>query len=128
MTTRLRLAAVGTGAALRTPLWLRDSRLRELIDGRVSATGQVEQADTAIRFAFATLRALGRVPLLPWRNTCLYRSVAECLVLHRLGVPCRLRIGVRHDASAREAVEAHAWVERSGQPTDASHVALRPSS
>ena len=127
MTRPLRLAAIGAGAAFRTPLWLRDSRLKQLIGGQESATRQPENADTAIRVAFLTLRVLGRVPLLPWRNTCLYRSVAECLVLRRVGVPYRLRIGVRHNASAREAVEAHAWVERNGRPTDTPHVTLRQS-
>jgi hypothetical protein len=83
---------------------------------------------SALRAARGVLRILGRVPLLPWRNTCLYRSVAECLVLRHCGVPCRLRIGVRRGAAASTAVEAHAWVEWSGRPSaDSSHAVLHPS-
>lgn len=119
---------MGIGAALRTPAWLGDSRLRTLIDVPEPTGGQVDEHRTAVRCALGTIRVLGRIPLLPWRNTCLYRSVAECLVWRRLGVPCRLRIGVRRDVAAWEALEAHAWVERAGVPMpDPSHVPLRPS-
>jgi hypothetical protein len=125
---RVRQAGIGISAALQAPSWLRDSRLRELIDGRASTAKRVDDPGTAIRFAFATLRVLGRVPLLPYRNSCLYRSVAECLVLPRFGIHCRLRIGVRRHGSAHEGLEAHAWVERNGEPTqDVTNVALRPS-
>ena len=128
MTERLRQAVVGIGAALHTPFWLGDNRLRTLIDVPEPTGGQIEEPRTAVRFALGTIRVLGRMPLLPWRNTCLYRSVAECLVWRRFGVPCRLRIGVRRDAPAPDVIESHAWVERAGvPPPDTSHVPLQPS-
>jgi hypothetical protein len=61
-----------------------------------------------------------------WRNTCLYRSVAECLVLRGYGEDARLRIGVGSEASA---IVAHAWVVRGDQEdaaADPAAAALRP--
>jgi len=55
------------------------------------------------------LRVLARLPGNRWRYTCLYRSVAECLVLRGYGVPAVVAIGVRN---ATGDIEAHAWVER----------------
>jgi hypothetical protein len=122
---QLRQAAIGISAAIVTPLWLRDSRLHKLLDGRDATAAPVQDPTTAVRSAFATLRVLGRVPLLPYRNTCLYRSIAECLALPRVGISCRLRIGVQRDGPACNAIEAHAWVEREGSPvTEMSHVPL----
>ena len=46
------------------------------------------------------------------RNTCLYRSVAECLVLRHYGIACRLRIGVQNSQPPGGAIAAHAWVVR----------------
>ena len=67
-------------------------------------------AHTATRMAFAALRVLQRFP--GWRNTCLYRAIAECLVLRGLGLPAIVRLGVaRADTGA---VTAHAWVECAG--------------
>jgi hypothetical protein len=51
-----------------------------------------------------------------WRNTCLYRSVAECLALRQLGVPARLCLGVDNE-EAVDSVVAHAWVERGDRDT-----------
>lgn len=122
---RLRQAAIGISAALRTPFWLHD-RLGQLLDGRSPSAVCVGDAGNALRFANATLRILARLPLLPYRNTCLYRSVAECLVLLRVGIPCRLQIGVRRNDGSIAEVEAHAWVERIGEPTtESSHVRLQ---
>lgn len=128
MTGAARLIAAGIGAALRTPLWLRDGRYRRLVDGVEQRRPSPVGPDLALRAAWATLRVLGRMPLLPWRNTCLYRSVAECLVLSRIGIACRLRIGVRRSAAPSGSVVAHAWVEWSGQQTpDPTNVILNPS-
>lgn len=82
-------------------------------------TGAVEAA----RFA---VRVLGRVPGGRWRNTCLYRAVAECLVLRAYGVDARLRIGIGTEGAE---VIAHAWVVRGEQPdadADPAAAALRP--
>jgi hypothetical protein len=125
---RLHQTAVGIGAAVRTPAWLRDERLRQLVDGVKQTDPSPLVPYLALRAARVSLRVLGRVPLLPWRNTCLYRSVAECLVLRRFGIACRLRVGVRHAGDVSTAIEAHAWVEWSGQPDqDSTHVILHPS-
>jgi len=128
MTGAVRPIAIGVGAALRTPVWLRGGRLRRLLGGCGEARPSPAPPEAGLRAARATLRVLGRIPLLPWRNTCLYRSVAECLVLRSVGVACRLRIGVRHTKDRPASVEAHAWVEWSGAPApDPAHVVLSPS-
>jgi hypothetical protein len=45
---------------------------------------------------------------LPWRPTCLPRSLVLWFLLRRQGVPAELRIGIqKHDRQ----LEAHAWVE-----------------
>lgn len=128
MTGAVRLIAIGVVAALRSPVWLRDGPLRRLLAGVGARDPSPAPPDPGLRAARATLRVLGRIPLLPWRNTCLYRSVAECLVLRHVGIACRLRIGVRHGADPLASVEAHAWVEWSGAPApDPAHVVLSPS-
>jgi len=128
VTGRARQIAIGIGAALRTPLWLHDGRYRGLVDGIEQRQPSPVAPDLGLRVARATLRVLGRMPLLPWRNTCLYRSVAECLVLSRVGIACRLRLGVQRTAEPSASVVAHAWVEWSGaQAPEPSHAILNPS-
>ena len=46
-----------------------------------------------------------------WRNTCLYRALAECLVLRRYGIACRVELGVTR-LGKPAAIGAHAWVVR----------------
>jgi hypothetical protein len=65
-----------------------------------------------VRASYAGVRVLSAVPGLPWRNTCLYRSVAECLALRRYGVPAVVRIGVRAGQGTETPIVAHAWVVR----------------
>ena len=66
------------------------------------------------RAAFARrarwVNAVARHPL-PWAR-CLQRSLALCLWLEREGFQPQLRIGVRKEGVA---LEAHAWVEYSGE-------------
>jgi hypothetical protein len=57
------------------------------------------------------LRVLARTRLPWWRNTCLYRALAECLVLRRYGIACRVELGVTRPGD-RAAIGAHAWVVR----------------
>ena len=141
----LRLGAIGLGAAWRTPAVI-DRELPTLLVapvGGLSApsvvvTGSttsarsmnsIESAAFASRVAFAVLVRLARVVPGRWRATCLYRSVAECLVLRQLGLPARVVIGVGPGDSvrtagraspaggvsaARDEVIAHAWVECEG--------------
>lgn len=62
---------------------------------------------------------------LPWKTTCLERSLTLWWLLRRTGVPCELRIGVRRGETG---VEAHAWVEHAGQAiNDTPDVAARYS-
>lgn len=118
-------ALTGVGAALRAPLWIRDGRWRGLLAPSADAPTGRDPAP-AIRAALLTLRILGRVPGTPWRNTCLFRGVAECLVLRGCGVNARLRIGVGTEGAE---VIAHAWVVRGDQPdadADPAAASLRP--
>lgn len=50
----------------------------------------------------------------PWRTTCLQRSLALAWVLNERGVPAEMRIGVGRD-SPEEALLFHAWVEVDGK-------------
>ncbi|MGH7531846.1 MAG: lasso peptide biosynthesis B2 protein [Gemmatimonadales bacterium] len=102
----------GIVAALRTPAWISAARIRELQaaapgGGAVSA----DESDRALRASGSVLRLLGRVPLSPWRNTCLYRSIAASLALRSLGAPAVLHLGVRE---GKAGIAAHAWVECPG--------------
>jgi hypothetical protein len=118
-------ALTGVGAALRAPLWIRDGRWRGLLAPSADALTGRDPA-RAVRAAHLALRILGRVPATPWRNTCLFRAVAECLVLREHGVDARLRIGVGTEGAE---VIAHAWVVRGGQPdadADPAAASLRP--
>lgn len=104
--------ALVTGAwcALRVPLWLRGDRWRELLTApNAVRPGAVAPRDAA-RASRAGVRLLAVLPRSPWRNTCLYRSVAECLALRRYGVPAVVRIGVRSGGEGEDPILAHAWV------------------
>ncbi len=79
--------------------------------GRMSVELQVEQA---VRTSLKVLSLLSRVPKSPWRNTCLYRSIAQCLVYRKFNIPARICLGVRKSQLSND-VSAHAWVEVDGQ-------------
>lgn len=122
---------VGAWAGLRAPFWTSGSRLHAVVDERYAAAagtrsieGPGPAADprvvAALRAAKRTLALLARSRFL-WRNTCLYRSVAECLVLRYYGRAAFVRIGVRYDAGTASTgmdehllVQAHAWVMYTG--------------
>lgn len=126
MTQRVWGPVAGVRAVLRTPGWLRDGRWRTLLEPAAHARHGAEPAPGALRAARLALRVLGRLPGGRWLNTCLYRSVAECLVLREYGVDARLRIGVGTEGAE---VIAHAWVVRGAQAdtdADPAAAALRP--
>ena len=75
-----------------------------------SASGGIARAPRAMRQAQRALRALARLPGGPWKTTCLFRSVTECLLLRQLGLAARVVIGVDRTGAAADVV-AHAWVE-----------------
>jgi hypothetical protein len=102
----------GVRTALASRRWIEGSRLTELLrDPPPAPERRVPRGATGA--AMLTVRALARLPGSPWRNTCLYRSVAECLVLRHYGVPATLRIGVKNGSGD---IEAHAWVVRADRP------------
>ena len=49
----------------------------------------------------------------PWRTTCLHRSLTLAWMLRERGVPAEMRIGVGREP-ADEALLFHAWVEIDG--------------
>jgi hypothetical protein len=105
------VAATGVWAALRVPLWLRGRRWTELLSPPAHAASGAVPPRGAARAARGAVKVLAAVPGSPWRNTCLYRSVAECLALRRYGVPAVVRIGVRAaDGPGPQPILAHAWV------------------
>jgi len=115
MSGRAAALAVGAVAALQAPLWLGRGKLLRLIGqprpiGPIPAT-HADQTGQAVRAAHVTLRWLSRAAFPVWRNTCLYRAVAECLVLRRYGIPCRLELGVG-TRDVLGGITAHAWVVR----------------
>lgn len=103
----------GARAALASPRWIDGPRLAELLREDAGAHADARVPRGAMGVAMLLIKALSRIPGSPWRNTCLYRSVAECLVLRRYGVPATLKIGVR---SGSGDIEAHAWVVRADRP------------
>lgn len=107
----------GAWCALRSPIWLRGRRFRQLVECRRSADRRQEDTSPDVerrvmmakRAASVSLRLLALIPASPWKNTCLYRSVAECLIRRRHGDLPRLRFGVRR-RGPDTPIEAHAWV------------------
>ncbi|HSU12778.1 lasso peptide biosynthesis B2 protein [Longimicrobium sp.] len=99
----------GARAALAAPRWIEGPRLTELLRPPARSRAETRVPRGATGSAMRLLRLLARVPGRRWRNTCLYRSVAECLVLRRYGIPAIVKIGVK---SGEGDIEAHAWVVR----------------
>jgi hypothetical protein len=126
MTRRAAVWATGGWVGLTTPLWLRRRRLRLLLQppDELAAEPAAEPAAEfseldggpaeQVRIAWLVLRVLSRLPFSPWRNTCLFRSIARCRCLRAHGVAACVRLGVRSDAGGEQPVAAHAWVEIAG--------------
>lgn len=121
LVSSLRPAAIGIAAALRVPFWTGGARLRLAIDGNSrDHIGESAPIDRELAFALrastTTLRVLARARPV-WRNTCLYRSLAQWLVLRAYDRHASVRIGVGlrpHEADGDSAVTAHAWVDYAG--------------
>ena len=112
----LREFAVGAACALLVPVKLHGSALSRLMAPGLVGPARGRDPAPALRAADLSLRQLARLPRSLWRNTCLYRSVAECLVLRYHGIPAVVRIGVRKDRLQSGAIAAHAWVIPSDDP------------
>ena len=101
----------GLWAALRVPAYLAGRRWTALLSPPAFApSGIASPPRGTVRAAYTAVRVLAAVPGLPWKNTCLYRSVAECLALRGYGIPAVVRIGVRAGGEGEDPVIAHAWV------------------
>ena len=99
---------IGAISALAVPLRLRGSGIATLIRGVPPLGRERGDPKDALRAAHRMLRVLARARLPWWRNTCLYRAVAECLVLRYYGIPSRVRLGVARPGS-ESPIHAHAW-------------------
>jgi len=110
---------VGTAAAFLSPLvvnsrcfsWLLVAPKQWCREGR-------EHAD-AMWAAHLVLRTLSRLPNSPWRTTCLYRCVSECLVHRYYGEVAVVRLGVRAARPPVRGIVAHAWVGRALEHVEA---------
>lgn len=100
---------VGMSAALRAPLWVSGRRLRSALEADATPDSTALQADPdlelALRIANAAVRHLSKTRT-SWRNTCLYRSMAQYLVLKDFGKSAAIRIGVQDP----HEMKAHSWV------------------
>lgn len=120
-------AACGVAAAVVTPGFVGGGRLGSLVrppDDRRLDRKRSDVSSLGPRVARRAVSGLGILPG-PWRSTCLYRSVAECIVLRCHGVPAYVRIGAQKDVGDRRQdthpgeIGLHAWVETTGQPPPA---------
>ena len=111
----MRAYGLGAWAALRAPLWTSGARLRAAIaprppeGGGAAPPARDPELEEALRAATAGVRVLARSRTF-WRDTCLYRSLAQYLVLRAYGRPASVRIGVRRGEGGAVPVDAHAWV------------------
>jgi Transglutaminase-like superfamily len=133
---RWRAALVGTAAALGTPASLGGARLERLLKPN-RADGEPNAGELALALGVAgiAIRSLARLvgwlpaPVRPWRDSCLYRSAAQCAVLRRYGRVAHLALGARRISHGD--VGAHAWVVYDGpelvERPVADFVAFRPS-
>lgn len=121
-------ALTGAWSALRTPLWLRGDRWKELLVPPAAAPAGPHPPRGVLRAAHTTVKVLAAVPGSPWRDTCLYRSVADCLALRHYGVPAVVRIGVRQGRGDETPIVAHAWVVRdpAAEPPAPDHMNAFP--
>jgi Transglutaminase-like superfamily len=118
---------VGAVAALRVPLSLGGGRLTLLLRptraaADESVTPTVSTEDVALAGGLPASRR-------PWRNSCLYRSVAQTHVLRAYGRTAHVALGAGRVEA--DTVGAHAWVVYDGpemveQPT-ADFVVFRSS-
>ena len=127
-----RAAFVGMSAALRAPLWVSGSRLKSALESQIDSSSKRVHTDpalvVALRVANGSVRHLARTHT-AWRNTCLYRSAAQYLVLRDFGRAAAIRIGVKNASHVDEVeVAAHSWVLHDGpelvQDTDMTYEEL----
>ncbi len=76
---------------------------------RTLSTGQFHQAAKLAAMVNAVARNL------PWRVSCLTRSLVLVSLLRHQGIESRLRIGAR---MSEGSLDAHAWAEHEGVPVN----------
>jgi hypothetical protein len=105
---------LGVRSAWRTPDAITKS-LTTLLELPSTGRGALAGSDArlAVRAAHAAIARLARLRPAHWRNSCLFRSVAECLVLRAYGLPARVVLGVGTTGEHADVI-AHAWVECNG--------------
>lgn len=109
-----RAVLLGVPAAWRAPAVIEGSLAALLAPAPATPErAHPQDARRASQLSHRVLGNLARIRPGRWRSTCLYRSVAECLVLRALGHPARVVIGVGADSGAL-GIMAHAWVECEG--------------
>jgi hypothetical protein len=127
-----RSAFVGIRAALRAPLWVSGARLKSALEAEVDQSSRRVHTDPslvgALRVANGAVSQLARTHT-AWRNTCLYRSAAQYLVLRDFHRSAAIRIGVKGGHHENEGdLAAHSWVLHDGpelvQDTDMSYEKL----
>lgn len=125
-------AVIGMSAALRAPLWVKGRRLKSALESQVDAQSKRAHTDpglvVALRVANGSIHHLARTHT-AWRNTCLYRSAAQYLVLRDFGRPAAIRTGVKNVRHEDEGeVAAHSCVVHDGpelvQDTDMTYEEL----
>jgi len=93
-------------------MWVSGSRLKSALEARVDDDVPAPDPElaSALEIANGMVRHLSMTRT-AWRNTCLYRSVAQYLVLRDFGRSAAIRIGVRGPGHENEGdVAAHSWV------------------
>lgn len=97
-------------AGIRLGLWLLPFHLlRQILARAASPPRASTAAPSPDRVAWA-LAVIGRMT--PWATTCLTLALTAQVVLTRMGLPARLRLGAAKGPDG--AVQAHAWVECGG--------------
>ena len=128
----MRAALIGLSAAARAPLWASGVRLKSALEAQVDSDAKRVHTGPglvlALRVANGSIRQLARTHT-AWRNTCLYRSAAQYLVLKDFGRPAAIRIGVKNATHQDDGdVAAHSWVLHDGpelvQDTDMTYEEL----
>jgi hypothetical protein len=113
------VAYTGLAAALRTPLWVGGARLKSVLESELDASEVHSVPDEALvlslRISNGAIRHLSRTHT-AWRNTCLYRSMAQYLVLKEHGRSAAIRIGVAPRNAHHDQIRmtAHSWVIHGG--------------
>lgn len=114
-------------------MWVSGARLKGALEAQVDRSVAIDSADPslvrALRVANGMVRQLSRTHT-AWRNTCLYRSAAQYLVLRDFGRSAAIRIGVKSSNHVDDGeVAAHSWVLHNGpeavQDSEAVYEELR---